>query len=179
VVRCFDNNEEVIHVENSIDPVRDYQIVQSELILADLQQIEKRMKKMKVKSEADKEEKKLLEKIRKGLAEEVPLNQMNLSLEERRVIKGFNLLSEKPAIVIANYSGFAEELQKISSFCQEQKIPFFPFALKMESEIEELTAEEKEILGCRSSDLAIFAEKVKEALDLKSFLTVGKDEIKN
>ena len=102
VVRCFDDPN-ITHVENTIDPVRDIEIINLELILADLQTVENRISKVerKSKSTADKEAKAemaLLSKLKPHLEAGEPARSLQLSEEEALLVKNYNLLSSKPVI---------------------------------------------------------------------------------
>src|SRR6266480_2660690 len=88
VLRCFPD-QEIVHVEKSVDPIRDLEIIQLELILADLQQVEKKLKRLKARDEKTHQERKILELIQGKLEKEIPVNQLNLSREEKELIKGY------------------------------------------------------------------------------------------
>ena len=107
VVRCFED-ENVTHVEDSVDPIRDIEIINLELILADVESVQKRLDKAKnmIKT-GDKKyqaESELLERILSRLAEEKPVRGMALSDEESEYVKGLFLLTSKPVIYAANIS---------------------------------------------------------------------------
>lgn len=106
VVRCFDNPD-ITHVENSIDPIRDIEIINLELTLADLQTIENRRSKIerKAKTNKDKEsldELALLDRLQPVLEEGKPARSLELNEEEQILMKGYNLLTAKPMIYVAN-----------------------------------------------------------------------------
>jgi ribosome-binding ATPase YchF (GTP1/OBG family) len=146
VLRCFPEKE-IVHVEKSVDPIRDFEIIQLELILADLQQITKRLKKMKVHDEKSKKEEKVLKTIQESLENGQLVKQLELSEEEKEMLKGFNLLTNKPIILIGNYGGDISETNELKKYAGEKKLPFFPLAVKLEKETEELSEEEKKEIG--------------------------------
>jgi GTP-binding protein YchF len=182
VIRCF-FDPEIMHMEKSVDPVRDFEIIQLELILADLQQTQKRLAKLKSRDEKSQKEKKLLQLIQENLEQEIPVNQLDLSDEEKRVIKSHNFLTNKPALLLANHSGNEAEIAKLTDYARQKQLILFPLAIKLEKEMEEetekLSEEEKQELGWPSIDFSILTEKIKELLNLKTFFTVGQDETKS
>ena len=106
VIRCFDDPD-IDHVENSLDPIRDMQIVEDELILSDLVSAEEQLKKLKKeidKDIANKEKIFILEKIIKNLTTEKSLKNLNFNEDEEKILKTFNLISTKPKIFICNLS---------------------------------------------------------------------------
>ena len=132
----------MIHVENSINPIRDYEIIQLELILADLQQAQKRLAKLKIRDEKTKKEKNVLQLIQEGLEKEILVSQLDLSKEEKEIIKGYNFLTSKPVLLVANYSGEENEIKELKEYAKKKELPIFPLAIKKESE--ELSMEERE-----------------------------------
>lgn len=178
VLRCFPEKN-IIHVEKSVDPIRDLEIVQLELILADLQQIKKRLEKFKTWDEKNQKEKALLQLIKESLEKEIPVNQINLSESEKKVIKIYNFLTNKPFILLANYEEQKGEIRELERYAQKKNLSFFSLAVKPEIETEKLSLQEKEKIGSQNADFDIFAQKIKKELNLKTFFTVGEDEIKS
>ena len=88
VLRCF-SEKEIVHVEKSVDPIRDFEIIRLELILADLQQIKRRLEKKKIRDEKDQKEKEILKLVQENLEKEILINQLDLSNEEKELIKGY------------------------------------------------------------------------------------------
>src|SRR5688572_22728853 len=86
VLRCFPEKE-IVHVENSLNPIRDFEIIQLELISADLQQIEKSLAKLKIKNESDQKKKDFLHFLHENLKKEIPLSRLNFSETEKKNIK--------------------------------------------------------------------------------------------
>ena len=177
VVRCF-VDPQVEHVEKTVDPLRDYQIIQSELILADLQGIAQRKTK--------KQSKKTLffsEKEEKALAYwEENLNKGSI-LQERKdllaLIQNYSLLTAKPQILVANY-GQLTEIISLKNYTEKKQIPFFALAIQAENNCLNLSFEEKKKLGITSlADLQSFTEQIKNSLNLKVFFTAGPQETKS
>src|SRR4051794_14098839 len=110
VLRCFPEKE-IIHVEKSVDPIRDYEIIQLELILADLQQIQRRLEKLKVRDEKSQKEKEVLQLIQEKLEKGMLVSQINLSESEKEIIRAYNFLTNKPVLLLANYSGNEKEIK--------------------------------------------------------------------
>ena len=164
VVRCFDNPD-ITHVENSVDPIRDIEIINLELTLADLQTIENRRSKIerKAKTNKDKEsldELALLDRLQPILEEGKPARSLELNEDEQILMKGYNLLTAKPMIYVAN---------QVVALCAQ-----------MEEELSGLDKEEKdaflEELGVETSGLDQLIQKAYAVLDLCTFLTAGEDE---
>jgi ribosome-binding ATPase YchF (GTP1/OBG family) len=139
VIRCFPEKE-IVHVEKSVSPIRDLEIIQLELILADLQQIKRRLEKKKGWGEKVQKEKEILQLVQENLEKEILVNQLNLSKEEKEIIKSYNFLTNKPFFLLANYSGLKE-------YAKKKKLSLFPLAIKLEEEMAELSREEREEMG--------------------------------
>lgn len=178
VLRCFPEKD-IIHVEKSVDPIRDFEIIQLELILADLQQIKRRLEKLKVRDEKTKKEKEILQTIQEKLEKEMLVSQLDLSKEEREIIKAYNFLTNKPMLLLANYGIDEKEIKELENYAKEKNLSLFPLAVKLEKEMEELSPEERKEIGWKINDFSLFSEKVKELLSLKTFFTVGEDETKS
>ncbi|MCE8159018.1 MAG: redox-regulated ATPase YchF [Candidatus Moeniiplasma glomeromycotorum] len=178
VLRCFPEKE-ITHVEKSVNPIRDFEIVQLELILADLQQVEKKLSKLKVRDDKSKKEKEFLQSIQNNLEKGTPINQLNFSEEEATILKPYNFLTNKPFFLLANYSSQVSETQVLEKYVQEKGLILFPLAVKLETEIDELSLSEKEEIGWKTPEFSLLAEKIKELLKLKNFFTVGEDETRS
>ena len=178
VLRCFPEKE-VVHVEKSVNPIRDFEIIQLELILADLQQIKRRLEKKKGWGEKTQKEKEVLQLVQENLENERLISQLDLSNEEKELIKGYNFLTNKSVLVVANYGGEENEVKELREYLKKKELPLFPLAVKLEKEMEELSGEEKEEMGWKNVDFSLFAERIKESLDLKTFFTTGEDETKS
>lgn len=191
VVRCF-KDENVTHVENTIDPIRDINIINLELILSDMEAIEKRLDKAKsMQKTGDKkyaEEAELLTRIYNTLESEKPVRSMTLNDEEKDYVKGLFLLTSKPVIYAANIS--EEDIS-----CEEDSLPMVKavkdfakldgsetlvISAKCEEEISELPVEEQkdflDALGLKESGLNRLVKASYKLLGLMSFLTAGEPE---
>ena len=108
VVRCFDDKN-IIHVDNSVDPIRDIEVINVELVMSDLEIVENRINRIGKKAEMTKDKKELLEintlkKIKSNLEQNIPVRKIELDEDEMEVIKSFNLITLKPIIYVANVS---------------------------------------------------------------------------
>ena len=108
VVRCFEDKN-IIHVESNIDPIRDIEIINVELLLADLEVIDNRINKIGKKAilsndKLVKKEAELLNRIKESLEQNIPIRKINFEEEEYKMIKHFNLITAKPIIYMANVS---------------------------------------------------------------------------
>lgn len=183
VVRCF-SSEEVLHVDSSVDPVRDFATIQLELILADIEQVEKRIEKINklLKKKIEKlleEELDIMARVLLELKAEVPVALAKTVKEhEKELIRSHNLLTLKPFVVIANCD---EEnsplLQEMRATYKELDI--FPLAIAMENEYGAFSEAEQQELGWQSFNRDAFFGKIKEALHLKVFFTAGKSETRS
>src|SRR3954451_17388307 len=125
VLRCFPEKE-IVHVEKSVDPIRDYEIIQLELIFSDLQQIRKKIEKLKIRDEKAQKEKEILQLIQKNLEQEIPVSQLKFTEEEKTIIKSYNFLTNKPFFLLTNYSGDKEEIKELKNYTEEKNLGFFP-----------------------------------------------------
>ena len=191
VVRCFED-ENVVHVDGSVDPVRDIETINLELIFADLEVLERRISKVARTAKMDKEagrEMALLKRVKEHLEEGKPASSMELSgEEEEKWFAGYNLLTAKPVIYAANVSeddlmddGASNEgVAKVREYAAQTGSEVFVICAKIESEIAELDDEEKamflEDLGISESGLDKLISASYRTLGLMSFLTAGEDE---
>ncbi|WP_096186074.1 redox-regulated ATPase YchF [Evansella halocellulosilytica] len=192
VVRCF-NDENITHVSGSVDPIRDIQVINLELILADLETVEKRIGKVeKMAKQKDKEamvEFEVLDKLRKAFEEEMPARSVELTKEQDKIAKGLHLLTMKPVLYAANVS--EEELldsdanpyvQKVKEFAAEEGSEVIVVCAKIESEIAELEGDEKdeflEDLGIEESGLDQLIKAAYNLLGLETYFTAGKQEVR-
>lgn len=192
VVRCFDDKN-IIHVENTVDPIRDIEIIELELILADLEIIDNRMNKIGKKAalSKDKEVKKeaeLLTRLKESLEANKPIRSIELDEEELKAIKAFNLLTAKPIIYMANVSeddllvGTNEYVEKVKDYASKESSGVIVVCAKIESELSELEEEEKktflEELGVKESGLDQLIKATYSLLGLQTFFTAGTDEVR-
>ena len=190
VVRCFEDSN-ITHVEGSIDILRDIEIINTELCLADLESIEKRLERLQrlIKSGEKKAvvEKDTLEKVKERLENAMPARRIGLTEEEKLFLKEINLLTLKPSLYIANVS--EEELvsindngniQRLKKYADEEGAEVVPVVARLEEELAGLDEEEAlEFLkdaGLTESGLDRIVGAAYKLLDLISFLTAGPEE---
>lgn len=191
VVRCFEDPN-VVHVDGSIDPIRDIETINLELVLADLETVEKRLERAKKSLKADKKfqvEIDLLEKVKKTLEEGKAARTLELSEEEQELIKDSFLLTLKPILYIANVE--EEQLEKaeqdplvmkVKEYAKNEKAKVIPLCIKIEEELSSLNEEDKkemlEALGLKESGLDKLIKASYDLLGLMSFLTAGEPEVR-
>lgn len=191
VVRCFDD-ENITHVHGSIDPVSDVQTINFELILSDLELVEKRIttEQKKAKGQDKDAITKLagLLKIKAALDAELPVRSADLTDRERLLIdRESQFLTNKKVIYVANVSeddlANAEDnpyVQKLSAYSESQGDGLVCVSAKIEAELSEMDEEEAEVflsdLGMEESGLTRLAREAYSLLDLMSFLTTGEKE---
>ncbi len=183
VVRCFEE-EFVTHVEGSVDPIRDIEIIDIELLLADLELITKRIERIKKKI-TDKEilkEYELLIKIKTSLEKNIPVRDLNLSKDEIALIKHFNLLTLKPIIYIANVSEYDLNNNYYEKLIKKhiKNAEVITLCASIEEEINELEEKEQKLflkeIGINESGLNKLIKGTYNLLGLATFFTVGKVE---
>ena len=192
VVRCFED-ENVIHVSNSVDPKRDIEIIDLELIFADLDSCEKQLQKVARNAKGgDKDavaQKALLEQLIPHFSEGKPARSLmkNMSADEKAIIKGFHLLTTKPVMYIANVAedGFENNphLDVVKAIAEEEGAMVVPVCNKIEAEIAELDdGEEKdmflEALGLEEPGLNRVIRAGYEMLHLQTYFTAGVEEVR-
>lgn len=192
VVRCFED-ENIIHVEGSVNPVRDIETIQIELALADLASVEKRRDKaMRGAKSGDKDAKKdieLLDKIQPVLEEGRPARAADLSDDDRAIVKGWFLLSTKPTIYAANVDEASlsdpdsnPHVQAVKKHAEVEKADVVVICAKLEADLVALdSAERAEYLqshGVSSSGVDRLIKAAYHMLGLMSFLTAGEKEVR-
>ncbi len=192
VVRCFENSD-IIHVENTIDSVRDADIINLELCLADLQTIINRISKIETKAKIAKDKLSLYEldltkKIKENLEKGIPLRCADLTSEEKEFIdKNYFLLTNKPLLYVANVSeddllnlSNNDNYNRLVEYAKSQKSDVISISCQIESELSELTSEEKteylSSLNLKESGLDRLIKATYRLLNLSTFFTVGEDE---
>ncbi|MDQ0203726.1 redox-regulated ATPase YchF [Pectinatus haikarae] len=191
VVRCF-NDGNITHVEGSIDPLRDIEIINTELCLADMETVEKRLEKAsraaKSGAKEAKAEEAMLKKVYEVLSDGKPARRVELTEDEEIILRDLNLLTMKPALFIANVaedeaaSADKENLyvQKVKEYAAHEKAEVVAISAKVESEIAELDEEEAgeflQELGLDESGLDKLIKGAFKLLGLLTFLTAGPDE---
>lgn len=191
VVRCFDD-ENIIHVEGSVDPVRDVETINLELVLADLETVKKRLEKaekyVKTGEKSYAEEAELLRKISGALERGECARSLTYTDEEKAMLKGFFLLTSKPVIYCANVSekdvGKPNAyVDKIKDFAAREGSKCLEICAKVEEEIAQLDdAEERQMflddLGLHESGLNRIIVAGYDLLGLISYLTAGEKEVR-
>ncbi len=191
VVRCFEDSN-IVHVDGSVNPIRDIETINYELIFADIETIEKRIDKAKKMLKADKKyqlEVDLLEKVKVELESGKPARSIEFNEEEKEIIKEVYLLTTKPILYIAN---IAEEdienpqnneyVQQVIEYAKKEKAEVIPLCVKIEEELSGLGDQDKkemlEALGIEESGLDKLIKKSYDLLGLMSFLTAGEPEVR-
>lgn len=189
VVRCFENDN-VIHVANQIDPASDIETINLELAMADLDSVEKQLKRVtRTAKGGDKQaiaQKALLERLLPHLAEGHPARTLSLDENEQEVIKQLHLLTIKPTMYIANVDedGFEDNpyLDVVKGIAEQEGAVVVPICNKLESEIAELDDEEKaeflEDLGMEEAGLNRVIRAGYKLLGLHTFFTAGVKEVR-
>jgi len=169
IIRCFPEKE-IIHIEGKINPIRDFEMIKLELIISDLQQIEKKSKKIKKPQQNDKEWK-ILNFIKKKLQEEKMINELIFNEEEKKIIKRYDFLTNKPFFFLLNYNDDEKELKNFKEYAIINNFKYFPINIKKEEILNE-KFEKKDIFS-------FLITNIYKMLNLKTFFTVGKDEVKS
>ena len=191
VVRCFEDTN-VVHVDGSIDPIRDIETINLELIFADIETVNKRLEKAKKNLKADKkyqEEIDLLEKIKENLENGTSARAIEFNEDEQALVKEMFLLTTKPILYIANVSeeqlGNAENdpmVKKVKEYAEKENAEVIPLCIKVEEELSGLDDADKkemlEMLGLEESGLDKVIKKSYDLLGLMSFLTAGEPEVR-
>ena len=189
VVRCFDNDD-VVHVDGKVDPLADIDTINTELALADLEAVEKRMiKTAKVAKSGDKDAKielELLEKSKACLDEGNALRSMDLDKDERKLMRKFQLITIKPTMYIANVSedGFENNplLDQVREFAASENAEVVPICASIESEIAALDDEDKidflADLGQEEPGLNRVIRAGYNLLELQTYFTAGEKEVR-
>ena len=188
VVRCFEDSN-VVHVDGRIDPVSDIETINMELILSDMEVLERRIQKATKNLKGDKSLQKeidLLKKVADFISEGTSARAMDLDEDEAAFVKSLDLLSYKPVIYAANVSeeeasGEGNEYVKaVREYAEAEGSGVVVICAKVEAELSELDDEEKamfmEELGIEESGLDKLIKSSYALLDLISFITTGEDE---
>jgi GTP-binding protein YchF len=190
VVRCF-VNEDVTHVDGEVDPIRDITTIETELLLADLQQVEDSIHKaQKLARGGDKEavaRVAVLELCQKALAAGQPVRSLTLEDEQQKLVKGMGLLSAKRILYVANVDegnlqGEGPLVDKVRAHAAANGGEVVVVCAKIESELAELEEADRtemlESLGMKEPALASVARAAYHLLGLQSFFTAGEKEIR-
>ena len=191
VVRCFDNTN-IVHVDGSIDPIRDIETINLDLIFADLETIEKRLDRARKLLKADKKyqfEIDTLEKVKEALDAGKCARTLSYTDEERDVLRESFLLTMKPVLYVANVSeneienpDINENVKRVKEYAQTENADVIPLCVKIEEELSVLDKEDKEemlgALGLEESGLDKLIKASYKLLGLMSFLTAGEPEVR-
>lgn len=192
VVRCFEDKN-IIHVEGEVDPIRDIEIIDTELMLSDLEIVDNRLNRIGKKAVMSKDKESLKEvnvltKVKESLEKNIPLRRVEFDEDEMFILKPFSLLTIKPIIYMANIS--EDEINesdnayvtKVKEYAKKDNAEVIVMCAKIESELSELDDEEKKEflsdLGIEESGLDQLIKATYSLLGLATYFTVGKDEVR-
>lgn len=190
IIRCFEDPD-VVHVDGTVDPIRDMEVIDTELMLADLSGVEKRLDKTKKLSKGgDKEilaELAVLEKVVKGLGDGIPVRKLDLTEKELPYIRELFLLTQKPVMLVANVqeseaANPGPAAKRVMERAAAEGIPAVILSGAIEAEISGLPEEEQKVflqdLGLSESGLNRMARAGYELLHLITFFTAGPKEVR-
>jgi GTP-binding protein YchF len=192
VVRCFED-ENITHVAGKVDPIGDIETINLELILADIETVEKRLersrKNMKSGDKKYVQEVEILERIKEALYNDKPARSVELSDEERALLRDLHLITMKPVLFAANVSeaevANADDnphVKKVKEYAAAEGAEVVPIAAKVESEIAELEGEDKQMfleeLGLKESGLNRLIRAAYKLLGLYTYFTAGVQEVR-
>ena len=191
VVRCFEDTN-IVHVDGNIDPLRDVETINLELIFADLETVDKRLEKANKMLKADKKyqlEINALTRLKEALESGKPARTVEITKEEKEFLKDLFLLTNKPIIYIANVSEEQltdvdndENVKKVAELAKQENTKCIPLCAKIEEELSTLDDSDKkemlEALGLNESGLDKVIKESYDLLGLMSFLTAGEPEVR-
>ena len=190
VVRCFDDSN-IVHVDGNIDPIRDIETINLELVFADLDTVNKRIDRAAKMAKADKkflEEEEAFKKLREALEAGKPARQVELTDEEQALVKDAFLLTAKKILYVCNISEADIEnpendyVKKVREYAKADNAEVIVLCAKIEEELSVLEGEEKkemlETFGLDESGLDKVIKASYDLLGLMSFLTAGKKEVR-
>jgi GTP-binding protein YchF len=190
VVRCFDDAN-IMHVDGAVDPIRDIETIDTELMLADLQQVESSLDKAKRNARTgDKDAKKrveLLEACAACLSEGKPVRGLDIDPNDLKELRSFGFLTGKPVLYVANVAeddihGEGELVQRVRKRAADEGGAVVPVCAKLESELSELSEDDRaemlKDLGMAEPALATLARESYRLLGLQSYFTAGPKEIR-
>lgn len=192
VVRCFED-ENVTHVSGGVDPLSDIETINLELILADLETVEKRLERvnrqLKTGEKRYQIEKAMLERIRAAFEKEQPARRLTFTEEEHVFLRDLHLLTLKPVLYAANVSedGIGNEddnpyVQKVREYAQDEGAEVIAISAKVEAEIAELTGEDRAMflreLGLKEAGLDRLIRAAYTLLGLLTYFTAGVKEVR-
>lgn len=192
VVRCFEDSN-ITHVDGSIDPIRDIEVINLELIFSDLEMIERRIDRTKKAMKGDKslaKELELLERVKAALEDGKPARILDYDEDEMAIMKDIFLITMKPVIYAANVAenDFADGIENnkyvklVEEFAQKEGSQVMPVSAKIEEEIAQLDGEDKQMflddLCMTESGLDRLIKASYTLLGLISYLTAGEPEVR-
>ena len=192
VVRCFESND-IIHVEGSVDPIRDIEVINLELVMADLETVNKRIEKIENKARILKDKDSLFEmsilgEYRKALEAGHAARSVELTKEQEEYARiNFPLLTRKPIIYVANVSesdlsdiNNSKNYLKVKEFAEKENNQVIPVSCEIESQLSELSKEDRDLflaeMNVKESGLEKVIKATYKLLNLSTFFTVGSDE---
>ncbi len=192
VVRCFEDDD-IVHVDATIDPARDIETINLELIFSDIEMVERRMEKVGKAMRGDKSyaaEFDFLTKVKEALENNIPARNIECDDNEKQWLSEVALLTAKPVIYACNMSesDFAQDINtnknylKVCEIASKEGSEVLPICAELEAEIASLDKKEKEMfladLGIESGGLDVLVKKSYSLLGLISYLTAGKPEVR-
>lgn len=192
VIRCFDD-ENITHVTGKTDPISDIEIINIELVLADLEVVTNRLGKIEKKAETTKDklamaEVNVLKKSLQALEKNIALRNIEFDIDEKKILKNYSFLTLKPIIYVANIeedaisSGGNKYSEELKAYAQKEGSQVIVMCAKLESELAGLEDSEKaeflQSLGIQNSGLDKLINATYNLLGLATFFTVGKDEVR-
>ncbi|MFV9510320.1 redox-regulated ATPase YchF [Tepidibacillus sp. LV47] len=192
VVRCFED-ENITHVSGSVNPIRDIETINLELVLADLETVEKRLERTKKNLKSGEKkfqiEYEVLQRIHQALQEEKPARSVELNEDEKMFIRDLHLLTMKPVLYVANVSEDEitehennQYVKQVKDFATKEGAEVIVISAKVESEIAELDGEDRELflqeLGLKESGLDRLIQAAYRLLGLITYFTAGEKEVR-
>lgn len=192
VVRCF-VDENITHVSGNVNPINDIEVINLELILADMESVEKRLDRVsKMVKQRDKDailEEPVLQKLKEAFENELPARSIDFSEEEYELIKGMHLLTIKPMLYVANVDEDEiantednEYVNAVREFAKADKAEVIVVCAKIEEEMAELDDEDKEMfleeLGIEESGLDLLIKATYSLLGYATYFTAGVQEVR-
>lgn len=193
VVRCFDDAD-VVHVDGSVDPIRDVEVIGTELLLKDLETVEKRLERTLKGSkspgkagEQAKKEVAVLQDILAGISQGTPARQLRKTAEHQQLIQACCLLTAKPMLLIANVAEAnaakpeqVSYVQTLKQWAEQAAMPWLAISAGIEAEVAQLAPEEQQeylaTLGLQSPGLQRLIRSGYQLLDLITYFTAGPQE---
>jgi GTP-binding protein YchF len=188
VVRCFED-ENITHVENSVDPLRDIELIQLELIIADLESLEKRLPNLEKKLKTEKDASQIIEmakKVLEVLKDGKPARLTKIKdQDEEKILKNLQLITSKPQLFVCNLKenelAGNKHSQDVEEFCKKNNYQVLKICAQVEAEVASLETEDEkkeylESIGLKETGLSQIIRNSFSLLNLISFFTVGPKE---